>query len=110
MKPTYLDTDTKFVLTGVSEPLLKAGVNENDEWVGFNGQPVKLATIAPVQKAVRQLKPGETYTIVVRRNGQDVTLTLPVQEREIIKRFAFTPDPQATPQQLQLREVWMKNL
>ncbi|PRY47187.1 putative metalloprotease with PDZ domain [Spirosoma oryzae] len=110
MKPTYLDTDSKFVLTGISEPLQQAGVKENDEWVGFNGQPVKLETIAPVQKAVRQLKPGESYTVTVRRAGQDVTLTLPVQEREIIKRFAFTPDPQATPQQLQLRDVWMKNL
>lgn len=110
MRPVYLAGDSKFVLANISEPLLKAGVKENDEWVSFNGQPVKVENLAALRAGVDQLKAGETYTVTVRRDGQEVTLTLPTQEREIVDRYKFTLNPQATPQQLQLRDAWMKNL
>ena len=110
MRPMYLGGDSKLVLTDVSEPLRKAGVQENDEWVRFNGQPVTLDNTAERREAAGRLKAGELYTVTVRREGQDITLRLPMQEREIIDRYRFTLNPQATLQQLQLRAAWLKNL
>ncbi|UFH56449.1 peptidase [Spirosoma sp. KNUC1025] len=108
MRPTFVDG--KFHLTNLEEPLRKAGLAENDEWTGFNGQPLNLENIAKVQSDLKQLKPGDTYDITVRRNGQDVTVKSTILEKDEVKRYVFEPDPQATPQQLQLREIWMKNL
>ncbi|WP_460962078.1 M61 family metallopeptidase [Spirosoma litoris] len=108
MKPAF--TGTKFVLTRITDPLLKAGLQENDEWVSFNGQPLSMDNIGKIQTDLKQLKPGDTYEVTVRRNGQDITVKCPMLEKEGLKQYVFELNPQATPQQVQLREIWQKNL
>ncbi|MBD2753270.1 M61 family metallopeptidase [Spirosoma validum] len=108
MKPTFVDA--KFVLTRVTDPLLKAGLQENDEWVAFNGQPVSMETVGKIQADLKQLKAGDAYDLTVRRNGQDITVKPTMLEKEALKQYVFEPNPQATPEQIQLREVWMRNL
>ncbi|GAB3948130.1 peptidase M61 [Spirosoma harenae] len=103
-------SDGKFIITKVTEPVAKAGLQDNDEWVAFNGQPLTMETIGKIQSELKQLKPGETYDVTVRRNGQEMTVKNTVLEKDAMKQFVFSPDPQATPQQLQLREIWMRNL
>ncbi|MVM32106.1 peptidase [Spirosoma sp. HMF4905] len=108
MRPAF--TGAKFTLTRLAEPLLKAGLQENDEWTAFNGQPVNLENIGKIQADLKQLKPGDMYEVTVRRNGQDITVKPAMLEKENLKQYVFQLDPQATPQQVQLREIWMKNL
>ncbi|MFD2570774.1 peptidase [Spirosoma soli] len=108
MKPAFVDN--KFYLTKVTEPLLKAGIQENDEWVAYNGQALTLQSIGKIQGELKQLKAGDTYDVTVRRNGQEVTVKNTMLEKDVIKQYVFQLDPQATPQQLQLREVWQRNL
>ncbi|GAB4029772.1 M61 family metallopeptidase [Spirosoma gilvum] len=108
MKPSF--NGTKFVLTSVSEPLLKAGIQEGDEWVAFNGTAVNMENVAKIQADLKQLKAGDSYKVTVRRNGQDSTVEPTMQEKANIKRFIFEVNPQATPEQVQLRDVWMRNL
>ncbi|GAB3543004.1 M61 family metallopeptidase [Spirosoma fluminis] len=108
MKPAF--SDNKFYLTKLAEPLLKAGLQENDEWIGFNGQPVSMQTVGKIQGDLKQLKPGDTYDVAVRRNGQEVTVKATMLEKEVVRQYVFAVDPQATPQQAQLREVWQRNL
>lgn len=108
MKPTF--ADNKFILTKLADPVLKAGLQENDEWTAFNGQPVSMESVGKIQAELKQLKAGDTYEITVRRNGQDITVKNTMLEKEAVKQYVFQLDPQATPEQIKLREVWMKNL
>ncbi|WP_080054829.1 M61 family metallopeptidase [Spirosoma aerolatum] len=101
---------SKFVLSKVPEALQKVGIQENDEWVAFNGTAVNMDNVAKIQADIKQLKAGDPYKITIRRNGQDSTVDAAMQEKANIKQFVFEVDPQATPQQVQLREVWMRNL
>jgi predicted metalloprotease with PDZ domain len=99
-----------FRVRQVSEPLRQIGVQNNDEVVSFNNQPVNSSTLSVIRKTINDLKAGDSYTLVVRRNGQEISLMPTMQEIDEVKRYTFEPDPQATPQQLQLRERWQKNL
>ena len=108
MRPTF--ADNKFILTKLTDPALKAGLQENDEWTAFNGQPVRMESVGKIQAELKQLKAGDTYEITVRRNGQDITVKNAMLEKEGVKQYVFQLDSTATPQQIQLREVWMKNL
>ena len=69
-----------------------------------------MSTAAAVFGQLAQLKPGETYEMTVRRDGQEVKAKNIIQEKEEVRQYVFQLDPQATPQQIQLREAWMKNL
>jgi predicted metalloprotease with PDZ domain len=108
MRPAF--SDNKFYITKLADPLLKAGLQENDEWIAYNGQPISMQTIGKIQGELKQLKPGDTYDITVRRDGQDITVKNTMLEKEVVKQYVFSVDPQATPQQVQLREVWQRNL
>ncbi|GAB4010814.1 peptidase M61 [Spirosoma migulaei] len=108
MKPAF--TGTNFVLTRLADPLLKAGLQENDEWTAFNGQPLSMDNIGKIQADLKKLKPGDTYEVTVRRNGQDITVKNAMLEKEGVKQYVFELNPQATLEQVQLREVWMRNL
>ncbi len=94
----------------LKEPLQTAGLRVQDELAAFNGQPVSVNNIAAVGGQLQGLKPGQSYQFTVRRDGNEVTVPVKVLEQEEVKQYAFEPDPQATPAQLQLREAWMKNL
>ena len=108
MRPTF--NNNKFYITKLDDALLKAGLQEDDEWLTYNQQPVTLENIGKIQRELTQLKAGDTYDVTVRRKGQELTVKNAILEKELILRYKFDPDPQATPQQLQLRDAWMKNL
>lgn len=102
-------TDGKFYLAQLDPALVAAGLQDKDEWVGIDGQNLTMETLPAIQKTLRSLKPGETYQMMVRRNGQTVTVTTPVLEKEVVKRYQFSVNPSATPEQVKLREAWQRN-
>ncbi|ADB39362.1 peptidase [Spirosoma linguale] len=102
--------DNKFLLTSLSDSLRKAGLQEKDEWVAYNGQPVTLETFSDIQHELKKQKVGDVYELTVRRNGQELKIKSTVQEKELVQKYKFQLDPQATPQQIKLREVWQQNL
>lgn len=108
MIPSF--NNNKFYLTKLDDALRKAGLQEDDEWLTYNQQPVTLENIGKIQRELMQLKAGDTYDVTVRRNGQEIPVKNAILEKELILRYKFEPDPQATPQQVQLRDAWMKNL
>ncbi|GAB3019431.1 M61 family metallopeptidase [Spirosoma pulveris] len=102
--------DNKFLLTSLSDSLRKAGLQEKDEWVAYNGQPVTLETFSAIQYELKKQKVGDVYELTVKRNGQELKVKGTVQEKELVQKYKFQLDPQATPQQIKLREVWQQNL
>ncbi|MDB5241326.1 MAG: peptidase [Spirosoma sp.] len=103
-------TDGKLRLSELGESARKAGLEENDEWIAYNQQPLTGANAPDVFKKILQLKPGEFYDMTIRRNGQETTVKMGVIEIDDTRKYQFQPDPQATLQQRQLREVWQQNL
>jgi predicted metalloprotease with PDZ domain len=100
----------KLLFAQLKEPLQTAGLRVQDELAAFNGQPVNAGNVSAIGGQLQGLKPGELYEVTVRRVGKEITVPVKVLEKEEIKLYAFEPDPQATPAQLQLRETWAKNL
>ncbi|GAB3791896.1 peptidase M61 [Spirosoma humi] len=102
--------DNKIVLTTLGDSLRKAGLQEKDEWIAYNGQPVSLETMPAIQNELKKQAVGDSYSLTVRRNGQEITVKSTVGEKELVNKYVFQVDPQATPAQLQLREIWQRNL
>ncbi|GAA4460208.1 peptidase M61 [Nibrella saemangeumensis] len=102
--------DSKLKIVNVEEPLVKAGLREGDEWIGFNQQPVTMSSVQAIAGQMKQLKPGDTYELTVRRDGQEHVVKSTMLEIDEVQRYVFRPDPNATTQQLRLREAWAKNL
>ncbi|AKD54687.1 M61 family metallopeptidase [Spirosoma radiotolerans] len=102
--------DNKIVLTTLGDSLRKAGLQEKDEWIAYNGQPVSLETMPAIQNELKKQAVGDVYSLTVRRNGQEITVKSTVVEKETVKKYVFQVDPQATPAQVQLREIWQRNL
>lgn len=102
--------DNKVVLTTLGDSLRKAGLQEKDEWIAYNGQPVSLETMPAIQNELKRQAVGDIYSMTVRRNGQEITVKSTVAEKELVKKYVFQVDPQATPAQVQLWEIWQRNL
>ncbi|MGF7215258.1 putative metalloprotease with PDZ domain [Spirosoma lacussanchae] len=100
----------KLILSKLSEAALKAGLQENDEWIGYNRQPLSMGNAGAVIEQMSQLTPADSYEMTIRRNGQELTIKNAMVETDEVKRFAFQVNSQATPEQLKLREIWQKNL
>ncbi|MBI3585607.1 MAG: PDZ domain-containing protein [Ignavibacteriales bacterium] len=54
------------------------------------------------------MKPGNTVRMTVKRKDKEVEVACVLTPR--VTRHKFTVNPNASPEQLQLREVWMKNM
>ncbi|GAB3987496.1 peptidase M61 [Spirosoma daeguense] len=106
----FMPVNDTLRLRQVSEPLRQAGLQDNDELVSFNQLPINPSTLADIRKQINSLKAGDTYELSVRRNGQLITAKPTMQEIDEVKKYSFEADPQATPEQLKLRENWLKNL
>ena len=94
----------------------KMGYQDKDELVSLNGETLTLSnTGALIQKFYSTAKEGDMVKVVVRRKmpgGQSETLTLSAPalkvEKPILHQLKF--DEKATPEQLQLRKVWLNTI
>lgn len=97
-------------LVQVNEQQQKAGLVNGDEIVSVNGTAITLSNANTELGKVFQIGPGESYTMVVKRKGQEHTVKLQMLEKQEEKRHLFEVDPNATAAQLALRKSWMTNL
>ncbi|KUG09938.1 PDZ domain-containing protein [Solirubrum puertoriconensis] len=92
-------------------PLLQAcGVAQGDQLVAYNGTAVQPQNMRDILTAMQGGKPGDQVELTIRRDGAEKKIRCRSVEREEIKRYHFATDPNATPQQLALRDAWSKNL
>ncbi len=90
------------------EPDSKAGFEKGDIIEKVNGTPLSLQNVQMVFGKLRSLKVGDTINMTVKRGDKEIDLTATLQPRVIRHKFEVNPD--ASPEQLKLREAWMKNL
>ncbi len=79
--PDYDDSVKGVKLSGVREgsPAEKGGLKGGDVVVGFGGKPV--ATIYDYTESLGRYKPGDAVEVVVKRDGQEVTLKVTLGKR-----------------------------
>jgi hypothetical protein len=70
--------------------------------------PVTLENVQSVFMVLHGKKPGDEIKLVLNRDGKDfnVSLKLPAAKKKHIFEVLQSP----TPEQLSLRDAWMKNL
>ena len=93
------------------------GFQEGDVLIQINGQDIPdIGTPefpAFIQLQLSTLQDGKdlSYTVLRKNsNGEskETILTAPVEKIEMKQRHLLAPNPQATPEQLALREAWLK--
>jgi predicted metalloprotease with PDZ domain len=80
-----------------------AGLKKGDALLALNGQP--LPRYLPAW--LREQKPGETITLRVQRDGNDLDLTFTLAAIDLNK-FTLVEIPGATDKQKRIREGWLK--
>jgi predicted metalloprotease with PDZ domain len=80
-----------------------AGLKKGDALLALNGQP--LPRYLPAW--LRDQKPGETITLHVQRDGNDLDLTFTLAAIDLNK-FTLVEIPGATEKQKRIREGWLK--
>ncbi len=91
----------------------KMGYQDNDELVSLNGETFNASNLGElIQKFYNTAKEGDIVKVVVRRkmaNGQMELQTLSAPalkvEKPVLHQLKF--DGKATPEQLELRKVWL---
>lgn len=81
-------------------PAGKAGLRENDVVLRLNGQPI--AGQDQVRRMLRESPPGKTVVLVISRDGQEMTITAQMANREEVERQAWeqhfiVPEPTEQP-------------
>ncbi|MFD2514925.1 peptidase M61 [Pontibacter locisalis] len=89
------------------------GFQEGDQLLAFNGEEITPMNIRDlIADTLQQMQPGEPITITVGRKNKrgkikEKKLTGKVTPIERQAVHVLTPDPNATPEQLQLRAAWL---
>lgn len=108
---SFIVPDGKIRFAQVDEQLKQAGLQDSDELVAFEGVPITLRNISQELSKVHAMKPGDTYMLTVaHKDGTtaDVKSTLLEKEQELKHQFKI--NEQATPEQVALRNSWMRNM
>jgi predicted metalloprotease with PDZ domain len=104
----YYDNEM-FVVRTLLPEFQNFGFKENDQVIAINGTPITLDIFRDLAKKLRAQPIGDSYTITIKRPEGETIIKGTVLSKEETKTHVFELDPTATPQQIALREVWLKN-
>ena len=90
----------EIILVDHDAPAGKAGLREHDVVLQMNGQAINGED--QIRRMLHELAPGKAITLVVSRDGQQITVTTQMANREEVERQAWeqhltVPEPQAPP-------------
>ncbi|MFO7446527.1 MAG: hypothetical protein R6W90_09180 [Ignavibacteriaceae bacterium] len=95
----------RIVITKVPE---NSNAKPGDIMLKVNGEELTLATAQQIFTQLSQMKVSDKIIFNVERDGSETEYELQLKPLEL--RHIFETNPSATPEQLALREAWMKNL
>ncbi|MFD3001677.1 peptidase [Pontibacter toksunensis] len=107
---TIAAPDGKLRIVEVEESMQQTGLLKSDEMIGLNGETVTLQNANQAFVKLAQLKPGDAYSLTVLRDGQEIKVACTMQEKEKIEHHQFEVNRQATPEQVALRNSWLRNM
>jgi predicted metalloprotease with PDZ domain len=106
----YTVSGTGIAFAEVSPTLSACGVSKGDKLLAYNGTAVVPQTMRATLAAMQSGTPGTDVELTIQRDGTEKKVRCRTIERAETKRYDFAIDPNATPQQLALRQAWLKNL
>jgi predicted metalloprotease with PDZ domain len=95
---------------GVGEAAAACGLAVGDVLLMMDDMDVTLATAQPAFVKLHGLGVGDPFVLQVRRGDDALALTCEKQLVEVVQRHVLRFDPDATPEQVALREAWLRNL
>jgi predicted metalloprotease with PDZ domain len=99
-----------FAIGQVGEVGASCGFQVGDEIAGLNDSPVTLNNYQQVFAEMGAIPTGVDYQMTVVRKGEEKMITCRKKEQEQIINHVLDVDPDATPEELALRQAWMVNL
>jgi predicted metalloprotease with PDZ domain len=103
------NNDNKLVIEGVLPSSPNYGVIiPGDVMEKYDGKDITLGSYQKMMSKTKALKVGESFKLTVIRDGKEIELNAKVGAQEIKHVFKVKTD--ATPEQLELRNAWLKNL
>jgi predicted metalloprotease with PDZ domain len=100
----------QLVVTEVRERSEREGLQEGDTVIAINDINLAMENFPEIVSILQSVEPGDTVTYTVNRPGGPVKLSLSVGERQRSEEHVFRVMENASPQQVALREAWMRKL
>ncbi len=101
--------NNKIVVNDLNADSPNKGIFERgDIFYKYDGNEITLASFQNLYSKIRKMKIGDNLKITVIRNGKEIDLTAKVSAQAIKHIFSINKD--ATPEELELRNAWLKNL
>ena len=95
-------------MIGIEDEARKFGMVDGDILVRVLGEEINMKTARGILEKVHEMSVGDPYEIVVRRDGNEITLSGELLQRKI--RHVFEEMKKLTLKQQAMRESWMNNL
>ncbi len=100
----------RIVISEVESETEECGFAAGDELIGFNGTEVNLSNIQQHGAEWNQLAAGVPYELTIRRDGGELNVRCAKFSRPRVDVHVLELDPDASPQQQELRKAWIRNL
>lgn len=107
---TIFFSEGNFALTDVQKEAQEFGLRDGDVLLAYNGTEITLNNARRQFGEFKQLQADVAYELTIERGGEVKTFTCDKFLQEKIERHVFEVEPDTTPEQMTLRNAWMKNL
>ncbi len=99
----------KIVMLSTTEVAERCGFQPGDQIIGYNDMEISLQTVQQAFTQIHQLEAGEQFILKIRRGEEEQAVPCAKQLIDQIDKHVFRIDPNASPEQVALREKWMRN-
>lgn len=99
-----------FAIGSVNEHAAECGFVSGDVLKGFNGRDVTVQNIQEIATAFAQVPANVEYELTISRDGEEKTIACEKVLIDRVEPHVFTVIENPAPEQMELREAWMKNL
>jgi predicted metalloprotease with PDZ domain len=103
-----LSNDNGLMILGFTDEGRKAGLREEDIILKVLGQDFNMGTARQIFGEVTSLNVGDLCELVIERDGSEIKISVPLQQR--MDRHIFEEMDDITEDQKFLRDVWTRNL
>ncbi|MCK5087220.1 MAG: hypothetical protein KAQ90_06855, partial [Melioribacteraceae bacterium] len=112
-RPTFgtnitVNENGELILIGISDEARKFGMADRDVIVMVLEEEVTMKTARGIVQKMYEMNVGDPYEMVVRRDGEEITLNCVLLQRKT--RHVFEDMKELTPEQQAFRDSWIKNL
>jgi hypothetical protein len=96
------------VIRSVTDEGISNGIEVGDELFSIDGNEANMALIYKIYRSYPDKKVGTPIQLVLKRNGEKLEIQTSMIEK--IDSHVFIVNPDATKEQIELREKWMAAL